>query len=106
MQCHVLSIYTTVPVEGSYSSETIESMPPYFKPLRRKLGVLTLVMACAICGFWTRSFTVVDILAIGKRKSSYSILSYNGRVGWHHDLRTLVYGDSQRNQNQIEFFQL
>lgn len=30
-------------------------MPHYFKPLRRKFGVLTLVMACVLVAGWIRS---------------------------------------------------
>ena len=35
-------------------------MRDYFKPLSRKLGVLTLVMACALMAIWMRSYSQVD----------------------------------------------
>lgn len=43
-------------------------MRGYFKPLRRKIGVLTLVMACLLLGGWMRSLVVCDVfgLPVGK----------------------------------------
>lgn len=35
-------------------------MPTYFKPLRRKLGVVTLMVACLLTGVWFRGRTVQD----------------------------------------------
>jgi len=35
-------------------------MVGYFKPGRRKIGVLTLVMACVLMAGWVRSLQVVD----------------------------------------------
>jgi hypothetical protein len=35
-----------------------------FKPLRRKVGVLTLLMACAFVAAWVRSFTASDYILI------------------------------------------
>lgn len=37
----------------------------YFKPLRRKLGVVTLLLACAFAAIWIRSFYCTDDLLIG-----------------------------------------
>ena len=37
-------------------------MPNYFKPWRRKLGVVTLLMACVFTGGWVRSLVVKDKL--------------------------------------------
>ncbi len=36
------------------------SQTSYFKPLRRKIGVLTLAMACVLMAGWVRSLTIVD----------------------------------------------
>ena len=35
-------------------------MGDFFKPWRRKIGVLTLVMACFVAAGWVRSFVVED----------------------------------------------
>ena len=35
-------------------------MGDYFKPWRRKIGVVTLVMACVFAATWIRSFNVAD----------------------------------------------
>ena len=37
-------------------------MPTYFKPLRRKIGVVTLVMACVLMAGWVRSLSRCDTL--------------------------------------------
>lgn len=37
-------------------------MPVYFKPLRRKIGVTTLGLACVFLVGWVRSFTSTDTL--------------------------------------------
>lgn len=39
----------------------------YFKPLRRKFGVMTLVMACLLLVGWMRSFSRHDQLEVGDR---------------------------------------
>lgn len=36
----------------------------YFKPLRRKLGVVTLVTACGLLGGWVRSLYAIDTAII------------------------------------------
>jgi hypothetical protein len=38
------------------------SMGEYFKPWHRKIGVLTLVMACVFASGWVRSFSTFDRL--------------------------------------------
>lgn len=38
-------------------------MGNYFKPLRRKIGVLTLVIACMFAAGWLRSYSYIDIVA-------------------------------------------
>ena len=39
-------------------------MPAFFKPWRRKIGVLTLVMACVFLGGWVRSLSIEDKVTI------------------------------------------
>jgi hypothetical protein len=36
----------------------------YFKPLRRKIGVITLVMACSVALAWVRSLLALDVVAM------------------------------------------
>ena len=38
-------------------------MPTYFKPLRRKIGVVTLMVACVFAGEWVRSPWDVDLIS-------------------------------------------
>jgi len=35
-------------------------MPTYFKPLRRKMGMVTLMMACVMAAGWVRSFSILE----------------------------------------------
>lgn len=59
-------------------------MGDYFKPLRRKLGVVTLVMACVLTGAWMRSTVAIDGFAITLPKNRYSVRSYNHQILWDH----------------------
>lgn len=54
----------------------------YFKPLRRKVGVVVLVMTCLMMIGWTRSATVFDSfdLPIGGIAAS-GVLSANRQIG-------------------------
>ena len=60
-------------------------MPTYFKPLRRKIGVLTLVIACVFMSLWLRSFVVADVFrktigtrfAVGEAAGQYGIVQYS-----------------------------
>lgn len=57
-------------------------MATYFQPLRRKLGVLTLLFACGFMGGWMRSLTDLDALFWLKEKVTYSVVSFNGYINW------------------------
>lgn len=39
-------------------------MGTYFKPLRRKVGVVTLLMACVFTGLWMRSYILLDVFYV------------------------------------------
>jgi hypothetical protein len=58
-------------------------MGEYFKPWRRKIGVVTLVMGLACLGGWARSFSVFDSVALPLPYSGnygFVLISTNGRV--------------------------
>jgi hypothetical protein len=63
-------------------------MGEYFKPWRRKIGVITLMMACVFMGGWVRSLEFIDVFncPIGK-SNSMAVASSDGaitwRVGWN-----------------------
>lgn len=50
-------------------------MSSYLKPLRRKMGVLTLVIACAFAGVWVRSSRVSDRLTFYLGNQLYDLTS-------------------------------
>ena len=55
-------------------------MNGYFKPLRRKFGIATLVMACVSIVGWVRSSTNSDALQVGMGKRLLLIESGHGSV--------------------------
>lgn len=67
----------------------------YFKPLRRKVGVLTLIVACALTAVWLRSGTKLDLLFIPR---ICVVASANGRISISSDVRI-------RSQNRASSFE-
>lgn len=62
-------------------------MGSYFKPLRRKIGVATLVMGCAFAAGWIRSQGSTDVLEVrGIDHRLHFLISGNNWIGWamHH----------------------
>ena len=61
-------------------------MGEFFKPWRRKIGVLTLLIACLAMGGWMRSLTTVDQFAhlSGEFDRGY-VQSVNGFLVWWSD---------------------
>ena len=58
-------------------------MSDFFKGWRRKLGLVTLVMACVMSIGWVRSFYVEDtILVHWGTESIFTILSEHGSASW------------------------
>lgn len=60
----------------------------HFKPLRRKIGVLTLLLACMALVGWVRSNTVEDLqdvlrVAISQRQR-IAVKSRSGAIDWTH----------------------
>jgi len=57
-------------------------MGEFFKGWRRKIGVLTLVTACAMSGMWIRSLTIRDVLAWKCFNVDFAIRSFEAGLGW------------------------
>jgi len=55
-------------------------MGEFFKGWRRKIGVLTLVMACVMMGAWVRSFGRMELIHICPGRSLVIIGSRNGSL--------------------------
>ena len=51
-------------------------MGEYFKPLRQKIGVLTLAMACLFAAGWVRSMSRLDVICLN---GNYCFTSGGGR---------------------------
>jgi hypothetical protein len=54
----------------------------FFNGWRRKAGVASLVMACAVFGIWMRSRVVQDTIVISLNGYSHFIVSEKDRVWW------------------------
>lgn len=57
-------------------------MGEYFKPLRRKLGILTLLIACAMATVWVRSTQSGDMFLNVRSPIVDLIISANGELNW------------------------
>ena len=55
-------------------------MGGYFKPWRRKIGVVTLVMACVLMAGWVRSLTVADHIDIPRNNRLHMLNSRHGHL--------------------------
>jgi hypothetical protein len=55
-------------------------MPSYFTPWRRKIGVLTLGLACLFAAGWVRSLSVADIIGFELGNPPITIVSFNGEM--------------------------
>ena len=55
----------------------------YFKPLRRKIGVVTLVTACLLSGLWIRCHSTFDEVTLVGRNSYLALHFNNLNFGSH-----------------------
>lgn len=54
-------------------------MSSNFKPLRRKFGIMTLVLICGILGLWARSHDHVDLVYLRFGNSNLAVISGGGK---------------------------
>ena len=57
-------------------------MGAYFKPLRWKIGVVTLVIACVFVVGWVRSVRVKDEISFEDGAAEDRIILMNGAMAW------------------------
>ena len=57
-------------------------MGDFFKPWRRKIGVVTLVFASLVTGGWVRSLTVREVISIPLQDSEEIFFSSNHNLSW------------------------
>ena len=57
-------------------------MRDFFKPWRRKAGVVTLGMACVFMAGWVRAGVAMDLLRFGGDKRQQGVVSLNGELCW------------------------
>jgi len=58
-------------------------MTAYFKPLRRKIGGVTLVVACVFGAGWVRSCRLDDAIRFNWRERRQLARSAEGDLSWH-----------------------
>ncbi len=56
-------------------------MGGFFHGWRRKIGLLTLMMACLFAAGWVRSLSTIDMLAFPSRLMNYTFVSGEGSFG-------------------------
>ena len=63
--------------------EFFRFMIRFFQGWRRKIGVVTLIMACALMGLWLRSQSVFDhvYIPLGNHKCDF-LASCEGKLSW------------------------
>lgn len=64
-------------------------MENHFKPLRRKIGIATLVMACVFAGGWVRSLTHTDSLWVTSPDIQHMFTSQRGAFRWGKQIPNL-----------------
>lgn len=57
-------------------------MPAYFKPFRRKLGVVVLLVTLVALIEWVRSFYVMDVIMFVANKANHSLISETHGLTW------------------------
>ena len=76
-------------------------MGDFFHSGRRKVGLLTLVMACFFVAAWVRSLSTVDLVQFGSRtRETNGFASASGLVGWFQWDRN---NWTQLRQNVVSF---
>lgn len=58
-------------------------MRDFFKPRRRRLGVVMLGLACVLAAGWVRSRSITDIANFTYHNSAYVLCSGRGFIGYH-----------------------
>jgi hypothetical protein len=58
-------------------------MGEYFKPWRRKIGILTLLLACVFAAGWVRSSGYEDEFQISIGDADHVFESRSSKIRWH-----------------------
>ena len=57
-------------------------MRDFYRGWRRKVGIVTLVMACVFMGVWVRSLVYLDIVYVQGLGHFHELISTEGTVHW------------------------
>lgn len=78
----------------------------YFKPFRRKIGLLTLMMACVFMAGWGRSDKITDFVAVCDLNGTISVVeSSESEISFYRTLdppplnSPLIWADSRNRHN-------
>lgn len=66
----------------SLSVEKVLKLGTFFHGWRRKIGVMTLVIACAFAGLWARSYYFSDTMFLSATDVGHMLESTNGSILW------------------------
>ena len=76
-------------------------MGDYFRSWRRKIGVVTLGMACVFAGGWVRSFIIADSVIVPYITSLHFLDSFGGHIEYRR-LKTSSVTDGQAHMIPVE----
>ncbi len=76
-------------------------MGDFFKPWRRKVGMVTLVMACCLMGAWMRGRIYSDRIGFGSRINGHEWESGPRGLSWSRDI-DLVKDDTCDNSWYVQ----
>ena len=55
-------------------------MGEFFKGWRRKVGCVTLVMACVFAAGWVRSLAIFDVVSFNQKDATHRVISTRGEL--------------------------
>src|SRR5262245_34240100 len=87
----------------------------YFKPLRRKIGAMTLAMACVFAAGWVRNIVCFDVAWIpignnvsgvifsGNQKLVYFVERYPSNSGLQNKFEWTAVSNSQKKRSLLHY---
>ena len=58
-------------------------MSEFFKGWKRRVGCVTLVMACSFAATWSSSEYISDVVEVCVATRQFTIKSFRGKIFWH-----------------------
>ena len=89
----ILPRASAIHTECNFSNRAC-SVGDFFNGWRRKTGLVTLAMACAVMGLWMRSHVLIDGYEISVQDREHAFGSFHGYLNWRSWDREWGTGDT------------